>query len=137
MPRQAGSCRLSQTLGRMHPRSFSLALVVHLFILAFTLGTAVAASQNAKPQEMRLFITESGQYVLAGKPLTLSELREKFRELKSQRKPIELHVTSSPRTKYENVAAAMQIIQEEGLGRIGFITEPIPPEVVASSPSAR
>jgi len=41
--------------------------------------------------------------------------------LKAQK--VELHVTGSENVKYEHVAAAMMVVQQEGLARVGLITE--------------
>ena len=90
-------------------------------VLAATMGTNAAAGEPDEPRDVRLAVTDSGHYILAGKPVALSDLRAKLRELKSDGGPINLHVAGGSKAEYRFVMPAMQIVQEEGLGKVGYI----------------
>jgi biopolymer transport protein ExbD len=63
-------------------------------------------------------------------------LRAKLRELKSRGGPINLHVTGGPNAEYKYVMPAVQIVQEEGLGKVGILTVPATEsDLTASGPS--
>ena len=106
-------------------------------ILLTVLLTAIVAAASGSPaesREVRLEVTDSGQYILAGKPVALADLRARLRDLKSSGAPINLHVIGGPKVTYELVMPAMQIVQEEGLGKVGLLTSP--PAASDSSASA-
>jgi biopolymer transport protein ExbD len=98
------------------------------------MSTAATSGESAKPRDVRLVVTDSGQYILSGKPVALADLRARLRDLKSSGAPINLHVIGGPKVTYELVMPAMQIVQEEGLGKEGLLT--IPPTAPDSSASA-
>jgi biopolymer transport protein ExbD len=94
------------------------------------------ADASPQPREVRLEVTDSGQYILAGQPVALSDLRARLHELKSIGSPINLHVTGGPKVEYRYVMPAMQVVQEEGLGKVGLLTvPPAEPEPSASGSS--
>ena len=102
-----------------------------LVVLALAMSTTATSGESAQPRDVRLVVTDSGQYILSGMPVALADLRAKLRELKSSGRPINLHVTGSSKVEYKFVMPAMQIAQEEGLSKVGLLT--IPPDSSASS----
>ena len=108
----------------------------HRILLTVMLTAIVTAASGspAEPRDVRLEVTDSGHYILAGKPVALADLRARLRDLKSSGAPINLHVIGGPKVTYELVMPAMQIVQEEGLGKVGLLTSP--PTAPDSSGSA-
>ena len=105
-------------------------------VLALAMSAPAGSGEPAEPDDVRLVVTDSGQYILSGKPVALENLRAKLRELKSSGRPINLHVTGSPNVEYRFVMPAMQIVQDEGLAKVGLLTiPPVAPEASASSSS--
>jgi biopolymer transport protein ExbD len=102
-----------------------------VFVLALAMSTTASSGESAEPRDVKLVVTDSGQYILSGRPVALADLRAKLRELKSSGRPINLHVTGSSKVEYKFVMPAMQIAQEEGLSKVGLLT--IPPDSSASS----
>lgn len=102
-----------------------------LSLLVFAMSTPAMSGESPRPQEVRLVVTASGQYLLDGRPVDLADLRARLRELKSGGQPIDLHVVAGARPEYRFVAPALQIVQEEGLGKVGLLTT----APVASGPS--
>ncbi|WP_457356549.1 ExbD/TolR family protein [Roseateles sp. P5_D6] len=98
------------------------------------MSPTVTSGEPAKPRDVRLVVTDSGQYILSGKPVALADLRAQLRELKSSGRPIDLHVTGSSKVEYKYVMPAMQIAQEEGLAKVALLT--IPPAAPDSSASS-
>jgi biopolymer transport protein ExbD len=95
----------------------------HKSVLALLLIAAVTASDDssAEPRDVRLVVSDSGRYILGGRPVLLSDLRARLRELKSSGEQINLHITGSGNVKYKYVMPAVQIAQEEGLAKVGFL----------------
>jgi len=110
-------------------------LLVATFSL--TMSTAATSGDSAQPRDVSLVVTDSGQYILAGEPVSLDHLRAKLRELKSNSGPLNLHVTGGPKVEYRYVMPAMQIAQEEGLAKFGLLTMPPTAPDSSASPSSR
>jgi biopolymer transport protein ExbD len=102
-------------------------------ILALTMSTTATSGETTEPRDVRLEVTDSGQYILSGRPVALADLRAKLRELKSSGDQINLHVTGSSKVEYKYLMPAVQIAQEEGLAKVGLLT--IPPTASDSSAS--
>ena len=111
-------------------------MYAHRILLTVLLTAIVAAASGspAEPREVRLEVTNSGQTILAGKPVALTDLRARLRDLKSTGAPINLHVIGGPKVTYESVMPVMQIVQEEGLSKVGLLTSQ--PAALDSSSSA-
>jgi biopolymer transport protein ExbD len=111
----------------------------HRTALALLLIAAVTAAHGspAEPRDVRLVVSDSGEYILAGRPVLLSDLRARLRELKSSGEQINLHITGSGNVKYEYVLPAVQIAQEEGLAKVGLLTVPATAPDASASPAAK
>jgi biopolymer transport protein ExbD len=108
--------------------------------LALSVAPAAAfaqASSEPSPQSVKLVVTASGQYVLAGKPVEQSKLREELRALKSRHGQVDLHVIAGPSSTYQQLAPVMQVVQQEGLAKSALIVSPSPPSDIASQPGKR
>ncbi len=111
----------------------------HRTILAVLLIATVTAAFDspAEPRDVRLEVTDSGGYILAGRPVPLSDLRARLRELKSSGKRINLHITGSGNVEYKYLVPAVQIAQEEGLAKVGLLTVPPTAPDASASPAAK
>ncbi len=94
--------------------------VLSIFVLA--MSTHAVAGEPFQAREVRLVVTDSGQYILEDRPIELADLRAKLRELKAGGQPINLHVVAGGNPEYRFIAPAMEIVQNEGLGKVGLIT---------------
>lgn len=107
-----------------------------LAVLVLTMSTVAMSGEPAEPRDVRLVVTETGQYILSGEPVALGDLRSRLRELKAGGTPINLHVNCGPKVTYEQIMPAMRIVQEEGLGKVGYLTSAsTPPDSSASASS--
>jgi biopolymer transport protein ExbD len=82
-------------------------------------------------------VTEAGGYILAGRAVPLSDLRVRLRALKSSGEHINLHIRSGANVKYKYIMPAVQIAQEEGLAKVGFLTGPRTAPDASASPAAK
>lgn len=99
-----------------------------LSLLALAMSAHAVSGEPSQARDVRLVVTDSGQYILEDRPIDLADLRAKLRELKAGGQPINLHVVAGANPGYRFIAPAMQIVQEEGLGKVGLITTaPAPP----------
>jgi len=105
-------------------------------VLLVATVTAVFGSP-AEPRDVRLEVTDSGGYILAGRPVPLSDLRARLRELKSSGEPINLHITGSGNVEYKYLMPAVQIAQKEGLAKVGLLTVPPTAPDASASPAAK
>ena len=111
----------------------------HRSILAVLLiATVIAAfGSPAKPRDVRLEVTDSGEYILAGHPVPISDLRAKLRDLKSSGEQINLHITGRGNVGYKYLMPAVQIAQEEGLAKVGLLTVPTTAPGAPASPASK
>ncbi len=94
-------------------------------IVPAVLLTAVAFSalaSPAEPREVRLEVTDAGEFFLAGKLVPPRDLRARLHELKSGGERIDLHISARGDVQYEYLMQAWQIAGEEGLAKVGVIT---------------
>jgi biopolymer transport protein ExbD len=107
-----------------------------LIVLLAAIASAVFGSP-AESRDVRLEVTESGGYILEGKPVLLSNLRVGLRELKSSGERINLHITSRGNVEYKYLMPAVQIAQEEGLAKVGLVTVPAAAPDASASPTTK
>lgn len=105
-------------------------------VLTVMMTASATAGDAARPRDVTLLVTDSGRYVLSGKPVAFADLRARLQELKSSGKPVNLHVVGGPKVGYQAVQQALQIAQEEGLIKVAFVMAPsAAPDTSASRPS--
>ena len=111
----------------------------HRTILAVLLFATVTAAfgSPAEPRDVRLEVTDSGGYILAGRLVALSDLRASLRKLKAGGERINLHITGGANVEYKYLMSAVQIAQEEGLAKVGFLTVPPTAPNASASPAAQ
>jgi len=93
-----------------------------LALLALAMSSPAVSGAPSQARDIRLVVTDSGQYILEGRPVDLADLRAKLRDLKAGGQPIDLHVVAGMNAAYRFIAPAMRIVQDEGLGKVGLMT---------------
>lgn len=106
-------------------------------VVLLTVIVTSASGAPAEPRDVRLEVTGAGGYILAGRPIPLSDLRARLRELKSSGARINLHVTGSGNVEYKYLMPAVQIAQEEGLAKFGLLTIPPTAPDASASPATK
>jgi len=98
------------------------AWAIALSLLALAMSARAAPGESSHARDVRLVVTDSGRYILDDRSVDVADLRAKLRELKAGGHPINLHVVAGGNPEYRFIAPAMQIVQEEGLGKVGLMT---------------
>ena len=98
-------------------------------LLASTIQLELPRSDAAKavqvPEFVTLVIDRSGQAFLNDKPLSLDELRASLLQAAAQNPDTEVQLRADEAVPYGKVVEVMGVAQKAGLGRIGFVAEPV------------
>ena len=89
------------------------------------LPRASSAPVEHKPTTLQVSIDADGNVALAGQVVSMSELESRFRDAVAQDPLVEMHLMADRATRYEAVAEAMSAARRAGLGKIGFVTQPV------------
>jgi biopolymer transport protein ExbD len=88
------------------------------------LPNAQSAAAPEKPETITLAINAEGQLFWNNAPVTQAELAGRF-VTASQKKPLpELHLRADKSARYEAIAPVLAVATENGMTKIGFVTEP-------------
>jgi biopolymer transport protein ExbD len=80
-----------------------------------------------KPDHVQLAIDKDGQVFWNAEPVDAAALADRMHAAAALQPQPELHIRADRATPYENVARTMSEAARQGLGRIGFVTEPAAP----------
>ena len=81
-------------------------------------------SQSSKPETIRLTIDAQGAYFLNENLVSDALLTQQLQAAAVREPQPELHIRGDKSVRYERVAQAMAAVQQAGIRKIGFITEP-------------
>ena len=81
-------------------------------------------SQSSKPETIRLTIDAQGAYFLNENLVSDALLTQHLQAAAVREPQPELHIRGDKSVRYERVAQAMAAVQQAGIRKIGFITEP-------------
>ena len=81
-------------------------------------------SQSSKPETIRLTIDAQGAYFLNENLVSDAVLTQQLQAAAVLEPQPELHIRGDKSVRYERVAQAMAAVQQTGIRKIGFITEP-------------
>lgn len=83
--------------------------------------------EEIQPQTLRLSVHADGSYWIDDEPIADEQLPALLQEASQKIPQPDLHIRGDRDVRYERVAQAMAMAQQSGLTKIGFITEPAPP----------
>jgi biopolymer transport protein ExbD len=92
------------------------------------LPKVAAAPARQTPQTIALSIDAAGKLYWNGNVVTLAQMRTQFVQAAKQPEQPEIHLHAERSTRYEVIAQVMGAAQQAGLERIGFVTDPPPPD---------
>jgi biopolymer transport protein ExbD len=92
------------------------------------LPKVAAAPARETPQTISLSIDAAGKLYWNGSIITVAQMRERFAQAGKQAEQPEIHLRAERSTRYEVIAQVMGAAQQAGLERIGFVTDPPPPD---------
>lgn len=92
------------------------------------LPRASSRPQDATPQSVRLTVDAQGAYYWNEGRVDDKDLAPMLKAEAAKQPQAELHIRGDKDVRYERVAQALALAQQSGLRKIGFITEPRPPQ---------
>lgn len=90
------------------------------------LPKAASSVNQTRSDNVQLAITAGGQLLWNGEEITAELFGERLKAAAMQQPQPELHIHAERATPYERVAQVMSKAAENGLLRIGFVTDPTP-----------
>ncbi len=106
-------------------RSKSLVrLVVRALAWSALIGTVFGCSDEPPSPVVRLEVSASGAYSLAGQSVASTELTKQLQALRSQQPRVELHVLADRSANYQSVGAAITAAQAAQISKLRVGTLP-------------
>jgi biopolymer transport protein ExbD len=88
------------------------------------LPTASNEVQITQPETLRLSVDAQGHYFMNETPVADDDLAPQLKAAAAKNPQPDVHIRGDKAVRYERVAQAMAAVQQAGLRKIGFITEP-------------
>jgi hypothetical protein len=148
MPRQAGSCLSSQTLGltarrlraQMLPllrnrveaqslgslepsrpyRGAASRRVALAVMVVIGLEHVVGCAQKKATEFITVVLKDGGPYIVAGVETKPSDLERALRELRASRPEAELHLRGDDQLKYQTVVEVVKLAEKLGFPGVGY-----------------
>ncbi|MBM2885689.1 biopolymer transporter ExbD [Chromobacterium phragmitis] len=86
------------------------------------LPRAQAAEHQAKPEQIRLTVDAAGKLYWNDQPVAEADLPARFAAASAANPNVELHLSADKAVRYETVAKTLAAAQQNGVGKIGFVT---------------
>ena len=94
--------------------------------LPIDLPTAKSAPAPEKPQTVSIGIDAAGKLYWQDQPVTLAELNQRMTVAAALQPQPEVQLRADKATRYEVIADVMSAAQDNGLVKLGFVTDPKP-----------
>jgi biopolymer transport protein TolR len=94
--------------------------------LKLDLPKTAGASPASAPQALMLAIDAEGRFFIGDETVPRDRLAERVRAAAKATPDTEVQLRADSRVPYGRVAELIGVVQEAGLSRIGFVTEPAP-----------
>ena len=94
--------------------------------LKLDLPTAASAPAPEKPTTVSVAIDAAGKLYWQDQPVDKTTLNLRLAEAASRQPQPEVQLRADKSTRYEIIADVMSAAQTNGLGKIGFVTDPKP-----------
>ncbi|MDF7675248.1 biopolymer transporter ExbD [Neisseriaceae bacterium ESL0693] len=102
---------------------FMITMPVLTHSIPLTLPTVANPNQIEPKAPLRLAINAQGEYVLADKPESLSELQTSLKAQAQQDPETVLAIAADKNVAYDHVAQALAAARDAGLTKVGFVAE--------------
>ncbi len=89
------------------------------------LPKATSTPVDLQPETIQLGIKADGSLYWNGEATTEEALPKRMQEAAGHVPQPEIHLQADARTSYETIARVMAISARAGLGKIGFVSEPV------------
>jgi len=94
--------------------------------LKLDLPRTAGASPSQAPQALLLAIDAEGRFYVGDEAVARDRLGERVRAAAKANPATEVQLRADSRVPYGRVAELLGLVQDAGLSRIGFVTEPAP-----------
>jgi len=105
---------------------FILSAPLFTHSLQLDLPTAKSAPAPEKPQTVSVAIDAAGKLYWQDQQVTLEELTRRMTEAAGKKPQPEVQLRADKATRYEVIADVMSAAQNNGLNKLGFVTDPKP-----------
>ncbi|MCW5297528.1 biopolymer transporter ExbD [Herbaspirillum lusitanum] len=105
---------------------FILSAPLFTHSLQLDLPTAKSAPAPEKPQTVSVAIDAAGKLYWQDQAVTLEELTRRMAEAAGKKPQPEVQLRADKATRYEVIADVMSAAQNNGLNKLGFVTDPKP-----------
>ena len=103
---------------------FIITLPVITHSVQIDLPKASNQPSEVKPDVITLSVNRDGQVYWNDAPVSKDELQQRLFANSSKKPQPDIHIRGDRKVEYEHVAQLMNAVQQAGLVKIGFITEP-------------
>ena len=93
--------------------------------LEVDLPSASKRQKDSKPKVHYVTVESGGKLFLDKEEITVASLQEKVVGLRLDEPDINVVIRGSAKTKYQNVVAVMDALQQANVGKVNLATEPI------------
>lgn len=93
--------------------------------LEVDLPSAAKRPKDQKPKVHYVTVESGGQMYLDKEEVTTATLQDKLVGLRLEEPEINMVIRGSSKTKYQNIVAVMDILQQANIGKVNLATEPI------------
>jgi biopolymer transport protein ExbD len=94
--------------------------------LEVDLPSAANRPKDPKPKVQYVTVESTGSLYLNKEAVDLNGLLEKVIALRTENPDLSVVIRGSSKTKYKNVVAVMDMLQQANVGKVDLATEPIP-----------
>ena len=105
---------------------FILSAPLFTHSLQLDLPTAKSAPAPEKPQTVSVAIDAAGKLYWQDQAVTLEELTRRMAEAAGKQPQPEVQLRADKATRYEVIADVMSAAQNNGVNKLGFVTDPKP-----------
>jgi biopolymer transport protein ExbD len=92
--------------------------------LAVDLPAAAKRPKDPKPKIHYVTVESAGRMYLDKEAVTTATLQEKLVGLRLEEPDLNVVVRGSAKTKYQNIVAVMDVLQQSNVGKVNLATEP-------------
>src|SRR5258706_165780 len=92
--------------------------------LELDLPTAAKRPKDPKPKVNYVTVETSGRVYLNKEEVTIASLQDKLLGLRLEDPDLNVVIRGSSKTKYQNIVAVMDVLQQANVGKVNLATEP-------------
>jgi biopolymer transport protein ExbD len=104
---------------------FMLTVPVLTHSIKLNLPKESAAPEQVKPDTVTISVTADGSLFWNDTPVSAGEFRQRLQSSAAMNPQPMLRIRGDKRVEYDHIVQAMAMIQQAGIEKLGFVTEPM------------